>query len=139
MDPNSGAGRKSTWLSRILIVDSCNGVLPGEARSWDEFVDRFMGLVLHVVDHTAKARGLSLPAEDREDLVADVFYAMVRDNLAVLRRFRGDSSLATYLTVVRQTRCGPLPVQMATKPNVGTRPPGRSSGGSIGSDGCSQI
>lgn len=75
--------------------------LDREPRSWEDFVDRFMGLVLHVVDHTCKARGLSaLSTQDREDIVAEVFLALVRDDLAVLRRFRGDSSLATYLTVV---------------------------------------
>jgi RNA polymerase sigma-70 factor (ECF subfamily) len=74
--------------------------LAGEPRSWEEFVDRFVGLVLHVIDHTAQARGTSLAAEDREDLVAEVFLAIVRQDFRVLRRFRGESSLATYLTVI---------------------------------------
>lgn len=74
--------------------------LAGEPRSWEEFVDRFMGLVLHVIGHTGQIRAQALTPEDREDLVAEVFLAIVRDDLAVLRRFRGDSSLATYLTVV---------------------------------------
>ncbi|MCA9170722.1 MAG: sigma-70 family RNA polymerase sigma factor [Planctomycetales bacterium] len=74
--------------------------LAGDARSWEEFVDRFLGLVVHVVDHTAHGRGVALGAEDREDHVADVFLAIVRDDFGVLRRFRGESSLATYLTVI---------------------------------------
>ena len=35
-----------------------------------------------------------------EDLVAEVFAALLADDFAVLRRFRGQSSLATYLTVI---------------------------------------
>src|SRR5687768_18561313 len=41
-----------------------------------------------------------LTSADREDLTADVLLVIVRDDFAVLRRFRGKSSLATYLTVV---------------------------------------
>jgi RNA polymerase sigma-70 factor (ECF subfamily) len=74
--------------------------LAGEPRSWEEFVDRFMGLVLHVVDHTAQSRSYQLQPEDREDLVSEVFLAIVADDLRVLRGFRGASSLATYLTVI---------------------------------------
>ncbi len=69
-------------------------------RSWDDFVDRYLGLVVHVVRHTAQARAFHLSAEDTEDLVSEVFVGFFRDDFALLRRFRGNSSLATYLTVV---------------------------------------
>jgi RNA polymerase sigma-70 factor, ECF subfamily len=69
-------------------------------RAWEDFVDRFMGLVIHVVNHSAQCRSRRLTAEDREDFVAQVFLAIVRDDLALLRQFRGECSLATYLTVV---------------------------------------
>jgi RNA polymerase sigma-70 factor (ECF subfamily) len=74
--------------------------LAREPRAWEDFVDRFMGLVIHVVNHSAQSRSLRLSAEDREDLIAQVFLAIVSDDLAVLRNFRGGSSLATYLTVI---------------------------------------
>lgn len=74
--------------------------LAREPRSWENFVDRFLGLVLHVVNHTAQARSMRLTDADREDLVAEVFLAIVRDDFNVLKQFRGKSSLATYLTVV---------------------------------------
>ncbi len=67
---------------------------------WDDFVDRFIGLVQHVVDHTASSRSISLPVTAREDLVSDVFVCLLKNDFGVLRRFRGRSSLATYLTVV---------------------------------------
>ena len=59
-----------------------------------------MGLVVHVINHTARARSIRLSPDDRNDLCADVFLTIVKDDLSVLRRFRGQSSLATYLTVV---------------------------------------
>ncbi len=71
-----------------------------EVRSWENFVDRFLGLVLHVVNHAAQSRSVRLSDQDREDLVADVFLAIIRDDFSVLKHFRGKSSLATYLTVV---------------------------------------
>ncbi|MCH2596110.1 MAG: sigma-70 family RNA polymerase sigma factor [Pirellulales bacterium] len=40
------------------------------------------------------------PADEREDLAAEVMRTSVDNDFAVLRRFRGKSSLATYLTVI---------------------------------------
>jgi RNA polymerase sigma-70 factor (ECF subfamily) len=74
--------------------------LARKPRAWEDFVDRYLGLVLHAVNHSAQARSLRLTPEDREDLAADVFLALVKDDFAVLRHFRGESSLATYLTVI---------------------------------------
>jgi RNA polymerase sigma-70 factor, ECF subfamily len=74
--------------------------LARKPRAWEDFVDRFMGLVIHVVNHSAQSRSIRLSAEDREDLAADVFLTVVKDDFAVLRHFRSESSLATYLTVV---------------------------------------
>jgi RNA polymerase sigma-70 factor (ECF subfamily) len=74
--------------------------LARQSRAWEDFVDRFMGLVLHVIDHSVASRSLRLAAHDREDLVGEVFLAFVKGDFAVLRRFRGEASLATYLTVI---------------------------------------
>lgn len=74
--------------------------LAREPRSWENFVDRFLGLVLHVVNHTAQSRSMRLADQDREDLVSEVFMAVVRDDFTVLKQFHGKSSLATYLTVI---------------------------------------
>ena len=79
------------------LLDRC---LSGKPGAWREFVDRFMGLVVHVVNHTAQCRSLNLSAADREDYAAEVFLAIVENDLAVLRHFRGKCALATYLTVV---------------------------------------
>ncbi|MDZ4818482.1 MAG: sigma-70 family RNA polymerase sigma factor [Planctomycetota bacterium] len=69
-------------------------------KAWEDFVDRYMGLVIHVINHSALCRSIRLTNEDREDLASEVFYELVRDDFAVLRHFRAESSLATYLTVV---------------------------------------
>ena len=74
--------------------------LARQPRAWEDFVDRFMGLVLHVIDHSVASRSIRLASHDREDLVGEVFLAFVKSDFAVLRRFRGEASLATYLTVI---------------------------------------
>jgi RNA polymerase sigma-70 factor (ECF subfamily) len=79
------------------LLDRC---LNRKPRAWEDFVDRFMGLVVHVINHTAQCRSINLTAADREDLSAEVFLAIVDNDMAVLRHFRGKSSLATYLTVI---------------------------------------
>ncbi len=79
------------------LIERCLGRKP---RAWEDFVDRFLGLVIHVINHTAQARSLRLSPEDREDLAAEVFLTVVKDDFALLRHFRGQSSLATYLCVV---------------------------------------
>jgi RNA polymerase sigma-70 factor (ECF subfamily) len=79
------------------LLDRC---LARKPRAWEDFVDRFTGLIIHVVNHTARSRSIMLSSADREDLTSDVLLAIVRDDFAVLRHFRGKSSLATYLTVI---------------------------------------
>ena len=79
------------------LIERCLARAP---RAWEDFVDRFMGLVVHVINHSAQCRSIRLTPQDREDLCAEVFLAIVRDDFAVLRGFRAQSSLATYLTVI---------------------------------------
>lgn len=79
------------------LLERCLGRKP---QAWEDFVNRFVGLVVHVVNHTAQARSIRLTAEDRDDLIAEVFLEILRNDFGVLRAFRGQSSLATYLTVV---------------------------------------
>lgn len=79
------------------LLDEC---LERKPRSWEDFVDRYLGLVIHVVQNTAEARQIQIASADRDDLVADVFLAIVEHDFAVLRRFKRESSLSTYLTVI---------------------------------------
>jgi len=79
------------------LLERC---LQRKPRAWEDFVDRFMGLVMHVVNHTAQARSVRLAQEDRDDLCAEFFLAVVNNDFSLLRNFQGRSSLATYLTIV---------------------------------------
>lgn len=83
-------------IDRILL-QRC---IDGAPRAWQDFVDRFLGLVIHVANHTAESRGIKLDEATRDDLVAEVFLVLLASDRGVLRRFRRDSSLATYLTVI---------------------------------------
>lgn len=79
------------------LLERC---LQRKPRAWEDFVDRFLGLIVHVVDHASTARNIQLGSDDRDDLCAEVFLTLIRNDFAVLRHFRGQSSLATYLTVI---------------------------------------
>lgn len=96
--------------------------LDRESRAWEDFVDRFVGLVIHVVNHTGTSRSLQLSEQDREDFTSEVFLAILADDFAVLRRFRGASSLATYLTVIARR----VVVRELLKRKISTMAPGES-------------
>lgn len=74
--------------------------LQGTPEAWEDFVDRFLGLITYVVSEIAKSRRLALSESLRDDVVADVFLALVDHDFRTLRKFRGQSSLGTYLVVV---------------------------------------
>lgn len=74
--------------------------LEHKPNAWRDFVDRFLGLVIHVINHTAQSRSIRLSVADREDLAAEVFCTLLDDDFAALRRFREEASLSTYLTVI---------------------------------------
>ncbi len=96
--------------------------LDREPRAWEDFVDRFVGLVIHVVNHTGNSRSLRLAQQDREDFTAEVFLAILADDFSVLKRFRGASSLATYLTVIARR----VVVRELLKRKISLLPPGES-------------
>lgn len=74
--------------------------LQREAGAWEEFVDRFVGVFIHVIRHTAHVRSVDLSPDDVEDLCSEIFVTLLKNDFAVLRHFKGNSSLATYLAVV---------------------------------------
>ena len=84
------------------LLDRC---LKHEAGAWNDFVDRYMGLIYHVIHHVSHARSLALSADDVEDLAAEIFLGVVDDDYRVLRHFKGNSALPTYLTVVARRIC----------------------------------
>jgi RNA polymerase sigma-70 factor (ECF subfamily) len=90
-----------TTVDRTLLQHCLNH----EPGAWNDFVDRFLGLIYHVIHHTAHLRSAPLRPEDTEDLAAEVLLQIVDKDYNVLRQFRGQSSLATYLTVIARRIC----------------------------------
>jgi RNA polymerase sigma-70 factor (ECF subfamily) len=84
------------------LLKRCLAHQPG---AWNDFVDRFLGLIYHVVHHTSHLRSAPLKPEDIEDLAAEVLLQLVQNDYAVLRQFKGHASLATYLTVITRRIC----------------------------------
>lgn len=74
--------------------------LAGKDGAWEQFVDRYLALITHVVTSAGRTRMGAMPSQWRDDLVAEVLLCLVENDFAVLRQFRGQSSLGTYLVVV---------------------------------------
>src|SRR5579875_1950776 len=104
VSPSSSRGGRSVPLRDIdrNLIDRCLRKEPG---AWNDFVDRYMGLIYHVIQHAAHARSRVLSSEDIEDIAAEIFLKIVDDDYGVLRRFKGTSSLPTYLTVIARRIC----------------------------------
>ena len=90
-----------TLIDRKLLKE-CLARAPG---SWNNFVDRYLSLIYHVIGYTAHVRSVRLGPEETEDVAAEVLLKIVAKDFKVLRDFRGTSSLATYLTVVARRIC----------------------------------
>jgi RNA polymerase sigma-70 factor, ECF subfamily len=74
--------------------------LQHDTGAWNDFVDRFLGLIYHVIHYTAHLRSAPVTPEEVEDIAQEVLVQVVANDYAVLKQFRGKSSLATYLTVI---------------------------------------
>lgn len=85
-----------TELDRNLIK-RCLTRQPG---AWKDFVDRFLGLFIHVVNHSYHAHSIRATPEDVDDLCSEIFLEILASDMKVLQTFRGKSSLATYLTII---------------------------------------
>jgi len=90
-----------TAVDRALLQRCLNH----DAGAWNDFVDRFLGLIYHVIQHTSYLRSTPLRPEETEDVAAEILLQIVSDEYAILRQFRGQSSLATYLTVIARRIC----------------------------------
>lgn len=84
------------------LIERCLGKEPG---AWNDFVDRYLGLIYHVIHHVAHSRSRLLSSADMEDIASEVLLAIVDDDYDVLRRYKGISSLPTYLTLISRRIC----------------------------------
>src|SRR5271156_1007280 len=62
------------------LIDRCLRKEPG---AWNDFVDRYMGLIYHVIHHAAHARSRVLSSEDIEDTAAEILLKIVDDDYGV--------------------------------------------------------
>ncbi len=79
--------------------------LQKQTGAWNDFVDRYLSLIYHVIGYTAHLRSAKVSAEDVEDIAAEVLLQIVADDYKALRQFRGHASLSTYLTVIARRIC----------------------------------
>lgn len=93
------------------LVQRC---LNHEAGAWNDFVDRYLGLIYHVIHFTAHLRSATLRPEDVEDTAAEILMEIVAHDYAVFRQFEGRSSLSTYLTVIARRICVRLLAEKAS-------------------------
>ncbi len=100
----SSRGGIAVPLSEIdrKLIDRCLGREPG---AWNDFVDRYVGLIYHVIQHVAQARSRVVAPADLEDIAAEVLLRIVDDDYEILRKYKGASSLPTYLTVIARRTC----------------------------------
>jgi len=84
------------------LIDRCLGKEPG---AWNDFVDRYLGLIYHVIHHVAHARSNTFSQADMEDIASEILLKIVDDDYDILRRYKGISSLPTYLTVIARRIC----------------------------------
>jgi RNA polymerase sigma-70 factor (ECF subfamily) len=84
------------------LIERCLGREPG---AWNDFVDRYLGLIYHVTQHVAHARSRILSQADMEDIAGEILLGIVDNDYDILRRFKSASSLPTYLTVIARRIC----------------------------------
>jgi len=96
-DPPPDADVDGADARERRLVASC---VAGDESAWAEFTDRFSRLFASIATRTANQWRTPLTPADRDDIVAETLLACLRNDAAVLRRFAGRSTLATYLAVV---------------------------------------
>src|SRR5688572_2301485 len=91
-----------TEIDRQFLKD-----IRGNVRgAWQRLVDRYLSLVVMVVETIAENWSIALRPQRRDELVTLVFASLRQDRFAVLSQFSGNSNLATYVTVVARRLAG---------------------------------
>ncbi len=125
--PNSDAHQPPAAANgRGDAAPASGGVLPGRSdlqlvgrlvagceQSWREFVVTYAGLVRSRVARVAATCGAAGDTALVDDLVAEVFSALLANDSATLRAFAGRSTLATYLCVIA--------ARVAIKKSIGSK------------------
>ena len=106
-----------TDLDRDLLR-RCLAKQPG---SWNDFVDRFLGLIYHAIHYSAHLRSARVSPEDVEDIAAEVLVQILADDFKVLRLFSPLSARSgarsTVLLGPRSIR-SPITSEVHSKPSL---------------------
>ncbi len=103
--PNSALRIGATVALTDVDKDLLKRCLSKQPGSWNDFVDRYLGLIYQAIHFTAHLRSARLSPEDVEDIAAEVLVQIIADNYKVMREFKGTANLATYLTVIARRIC----------------------------------
>lgn len=85
-----------------VLIQRC---LARDVGAWNDFVDRYSGLIYRVIHFTAHLRSVDLDPNDVEDIAAEIMLKIVANNYALLRQYQARSSFNTYLTVIARRIC----------------------------------
>ena len=67
------------------LVRAC---VEGRPYAWEDFVDRFMELAIHVVEHVAERRAVKLDEEEKIEICEAIFRAFRYNRFQLLREFQ---------------------------------------------------
>ena len=79
------------------LLEQC---IAGDKKGWDNFVDRFSGLIHHYVRLTLSQGGRREDPEEVRDVAHTVFLSLLEHDRRRLRRFAGQCSLATWVRLI---------------------------------------
>ena len=85
-----------TPLERQILVACLNR----QPHAWELFLDQFLPLMHHVALRSAGQCGYNPQQADIEDVISSILTHIIENDLATLKRFRGESKLSTYLVVI---------------------------------------
>ena len=73
------------------LIDRCLKKEPG---AWNDFVDRYMGLIYHVIHHASHSRSRILSSEDVEDIAAEILLKIVDNDYSIAQEIQRDQLAA---------------------------------------------
>jgi RNA polymerase sigma-70 factor (ECF subfamily) len=97
----SFAAVSRTRSEEAELVRQC---LAGRDEAWDDLVRDYAPGALAAVKAALRQRGHGPDAALEDEVVADCFEELAKEDARVLRSFRGDSGLATFVSVVASRR-----------------------------------
>lgn len=91
VDSNQGSAVEAELIRQLLL---------GDGQAWAKFIDQFGGIVRSRVSQVAALFGRRNDESLIDDATSEVFAALLANEAAALRCFRGQSRLSTYLSVI---------------------------------------